>query len=63
MNPFNVAWIVLTWLLAATAIGGYLAGDPRIALAVVAIMALLITGQTIGVDRAEREYVRPIDPT
>lgn len=63
MNPFNVAWIVLTWLLAAIAFGGYFAGDHRIALVAVAIMAVLITGQTIGVDRVEREYVPHDDLT
>jgi len=56
MNPFNVAWIVLTWVLMVCAFGGYYAGDPRIALVVVAFMTVLITGQTIGVDRAERDF-------
>jgi hypothetical protein len=61
MNPFNVAWIVLTWFLAADAFFGYFAGDHRIALVAVVVMAVLITGQTVGVDHAERVTGEPTD--
>lgn len=56
MNPFNKAWIFLTWMLVATALGGtYFADDRNIAPVALVLVALLLTAETIGVDRAERD--------
>lgn len=46
----------MAWLLAAFAVVGYFTGAPGTAPFAVVILALLITGQTVGVDRVERDF-------
>ena len=55
MNPFNVVWIVLTGMLAATGIvAGFAQVPPALLAWVIFGLWLLIVGQTVGCDRAER---------
>lgn len=58
MNPFNVLWIALTWLLVAACVGGLYQADHVIEIGMIGLVSLglMVTGQTIGVDRAEREW-------
>ena len=59
MNPFNWVWVILTWILVAGAVVLVLFNEAHgtvLAILVLGMLGVMITGQTIGADRAEKAW-------